>query len=479
MKYQIGIIIAAMFLIPRAVLGEEAAKAVSEIKTVKIVLHPMPEPRPALKYKLLPEFIDLRPGNAAVFYNKLMAESSGLFSELYGNEKAWDWPEAPLSELRDQKNRSIINGWSWKVREIIRASQCEYCDWQTPIREYGIATPLAEIQQTRGYAHLLAPYARLQIAEGNYGDAVQTLQAGFALGRNVANGPTLIHSFVGCAIVNMMSEQLRELIQQSGTPNLYWSLTDLPRPIIDFRPALVSEYDFLYLTFPDLKDLETKEIAPEQWTLLLNQTIEKQLRLLNKRSDPVPLQFISSFVLFEKYPQAKAFLAERGWSPEKIEKMPVCKAVLVAAIRQYNELRDELFKWIYMPYPESVAGMKKADAKMKEVIHGGQELLPIASTFMPALKTAKNAQARTEREIAILRIFEAIRLYAAAHDGQLPESLSGITEVPIPIDPLQGTAFIYNRIDGSTAILEAPAPSGTNLDAYWLRYEIHLESKGK
>jgi hypothetical protein len=100
--------------------------------------------------------------------------------------------------------------------------------------------------------------------------------------------------------------------------------------------------------------------------------------------------------------------------------------------------------------------------------------------LLPAVSAAKAAEARSERDIAILRIFEAIRLYAAAHDGQLPEKLSDITEVPIPNDPIHGTAFIYNRIDtDNTAILEAPGASGLPNNAYWLRYEIHLESKGK
>ena len=66
MRYQIGIIIAWMFTMPLAVLGDEGAKAESEITTVKIVLHPMAEPQPAWKYKLLPAFIDLKPGNGGV-----------------------------------------------------------------------------------------------------------------------------------------------------------------------------------------------------------------------------------------------------------------------------------------------------------------------------------------------------------------------------------------------------------------------------
>jgi hypothetical protein len=479
MKYQIGIIIACMLLIPGAIWGEDAAKSESKIKTVKIVLHPMAEPRPALKYKLLPPFIELKPGNAAVFYNKLIAEDLTLF----GNNEMWDkageWEGIPVAKLRDEKVRSVIRDWTRKINEIKRASQCEYCDWQVPIREYGIDTPLAEVQQSRSYARLLAPYARLQIAESDYGDAVETLQAGYALGRNVANGPTLVHNLVGCAIVNKMSEQVRELIQQPQAPNLYWALTDLPRPIIDFRQGVYAEYDFLYIIFPELRNLETKELAPEQWPVLLNQTMRKIIRIGYASSSREFTPAFSTVMLIEKYPLAKTFLIERGWPADKVEAMPVCQAVLTAGIRQFDEIKDDLFKWMYLPCPEAIRGMNKAQIKMVKFFQSGQEILQIGSLLLPAVSAAKAAEARTEREIAILRIFEAIRLYAAAHDSQLPEKLSDITEVPIPNDPIHGTAFIYNRLEGNMAILESPAPINFPLKDYWLRYEIHIESKGK
>jgi hypothetical protein len=476
MKLHISVLVAALLvLMPWAAQGQSDGKAESEIKTTKIVLHPMAEPRPALKYKLLPAFIDLKPGNAALFYDRLTAESSALFNDNKMWDKALDWVDAPLTELPDEKVRAEIVSWKGKINGIMRASQCEYCDWQVPIREDGYFTLLPDLQQTRSYARLLTPYARLQIIEGKYDDAIQTLQAGYALGRNVANGPTFVHNLIGCAIVGVMSDQVRDLIQQPAAPNLYWALSDLPRPIIDFRPGTVAEYDALYTNFPELKYLETKEIAPDQWQVILQQTMSKTQRIGGgKRIPPA----VTALLLIESYPRAKAFLIERGWAADKVEAMPVSQVVLIAGIRQYAEINDDLSKWMYLPYSEAYAGMRKANAKMKELFRNGQEIIPLASLLLPAMSTAKAAEARGERNIAILRIFEAIRLYAAAHDGRLPDKLSDITDVPVPIDPLHGTAFIYNRID-ETAILEAPGLPGLNPESYWLRYEIHIESKGK
>jgi hypothetical protein len=68
---------------------------------------------------------------------------------------------------------------------------------------------------------------------------------------------------------------------------------------------------------------------------------------------------------------------------------------------------------------------------------------------------------------------EALRLYAAAHEGKFPKELSRITEVPVPNDPVMQKPFVY-RCTGSDAVLEAPAPEGaTERDA--IRYELSLK----
>ena len=74
----------------------------------------------------------------------------------------------------------------------------------------------------------------------------------------------------------------------------------------------------------------------------------------------------------------------------------------------------------------------------------------------------------------MLRIFEAMRLYAATHDGQWPDRLSDITEVPIPMNPFDGKSFIYQR-QGNKAILTSEhGPTGMP----W-RHEITLMPKAK
>ena len=79
-----------------------------------------------------------------------------------------------------------------------------------------------------------------------------------------------------------------------------------------------------------------------------------------------------------------------------------------------------------------------------------------------------------DRRLDVAQTIEAIRLYAAGHQGSLPPSLEAITEAPVPIDPATGKSFNY-KVDGSTATLTAPAPPGhEQVPQYKINYELKL-----
>ena len=80
---------------------------------------------------------------------------------------------------------------------------------------------------------------------------------------------------------------------------------------------------------------------------------------------------------------------------------------------------------------------------------------------------------RLDRHFAALQCVEALRLYAASHDGKFPNNLTEITEVAIPDDPVTKKPFIYHRT-GFQAVLEGPIPEGgTDKDA--IQYELKLK----
>ncbi len=68
-----------------------------------------------------------------------------------------------------------------------------------------------------------------------------------------------------------------------------------------------------------------------------------------------------------------------------------------------------------------------------------------------------------EQRIALLRHVEALRLYAADHDGRLPTTLAEVA-VPLPPDSFTGKPFLYT-VEGATAHLRGSPPPGKETEA--------------
>lgn len=170
MRIFTGIFLTLAIALPPATLRGQVASASDvpeEQKTVQIVLYPAPEPQPALKYQLLPPFLERRPGNAAVWWNRIPADRIWYFSSLYADDgpwmRIWKWMELPIGDPREKayrekegaKDLATIRGGQL-FSDIQRAAQFESCDWEQPIREGNfVAILLPEMQEARDYARLL------------------------------------------------------------------------------------------------------------------------------------------------------------------------------------------------------------------------------------------------------------------------------------------------------------------------------------
>jgi hypothetical protein len=265
-----------------------------------------------------------------------------------------------------------------------------------------------------------------------------------------------------------MNAQLEELVSQPGAPNMYWALSSLPRPFIDLRISTEAEYCFVYLMYPELRDIELQRRPPEYWSRLLEK-LASDVANWNDDAWKDYSKLSLAARTAQRYPQAKRRLIESGRSPEEVAAMPVAQVVLLYTMQIYDESRDALFKWFALPYPEAKAGLDKFQTAWTDV--RDREIVPLFSVLAPATGAVANASARHERSFAMLRTIEAMRLYAAAHGGQPPQRLEDVSEVPVPIDPFSGKSFIY-RAEGDTAVLEAPLPPGMGQQHYGLRYEI-------
>lgn len=439
---------------------------------VEMTLHPAHPPRPALKYRLLPQFVDQTSGNAAPMYMKaaLHLAQANLSDETWEKVNRWG-RETPPDQLPLEEVRGTLEQVADALHHVELGARRNRCDWDLPIRdeENVLEISLIELQPVRNLERLLGLQARFQIAQGELDEAVGTLQTGYAMAAHIGKDSTLVSGLVGMASADIMTHQVETLIQLPDAPNLYWPITALPHPLVDLRDEFHLEEAIGHLLFPELREAKHAELSPGRSQALLDQFVAKcnALAELASSKDGAAQRITPEQLIEIAYPTARQSVIARGRSEQEVDAMPQVRVLLIHALEGYEELRDELFKWSHVPYWQSLEGIEQAQARLAAE---GQKLenLPIASLLLPALGKARSAVAKTQRNLDALRCIEAIRLYAAGHDGNLPERLGDVTEVPIPTNPATGKPFPY-RLEGTTAILDAGGPPETSPRQYRLK----------
>ncbi len=451
--------------------GAAKSKAPQEprIDIISVTIHPAALPKPTLKYHLLPTFLDRTPGSAIPCYLKALMRHleiwRGLAEQAAGKESDLDhlvsWLEMPLDKLPRDKVRKLVDLYGGTVAsQLSLAVHCERCEWDLPLRQGRIFEMLLpEVQEFRNVARVVALRARLQIAEGKYAEAIASLQVGYGMARHIAEQPFLVSGLVGATIANMMSDQLLTLIQQPGVPNLYWTITELPHPLIDPVKSVDAEYDGLYLQYPELAAARHAKYAPEQWDLILRRFVVDAVRYgstfkrakVSKEDQAAEVAKIISHAL-GAIPKAKADLLAGGYTQQELNAMPPAQVVMLHALHQYEIFRDEMFQWWHVPYWLAQKGLGALEPRLADATK--HEPIPAASMLLPG--GSANAMfrfARTDRQLAALRCIEALRLYAAEHEGRLPATLDEVKVVPIPNNPATGEPFGY-CLEGQTGVID-------------------------
>jgi len=119
--------------------------------------------------------------------------------------------------------------------------------------------------------------------------------------------------------------------------------------------------------------------------------------------------------------------------------------------------------WALAHLPKPFADVEKAiETEKKAVAAQADEALlkQLESQKEPAYERVRMISRRLQSHIGVLQCAEAVRSYAAAHAGQLPENLSDITGVSLPTDAVSGKPYVYRRTGATGAVLESAAPDG-------------------
>ncbi|MFL5245011.1 MAG: hypothetical protein ACJ8FY_23160 [Gemmataceae bacterium] len=441
--------------------ADEPAKPAETV--IRLTVQPMAAPKPALRYLLLPELNEMNPGNPIQNYLKCFSEQQNFFFNKETCERREKLLVMPLKELPAQELRDY---GKFALRQADWAARLDKPDWQILLqcKTEGIGLLLPDVQMMRALAQALKVRFRGEVALHHYDDAVRTAKTMFAMSRHMTESPTLISDLVGIAIAFVAIGPLEEMLEQPGCPNLYWALTNLPSPLVSLDLGLQGERMLLRGEFRDLD--QTNPMSEEQIKKVVNHIdkIATDSKGVNRMRD-----FLESRIKDETaISAARQRLIEAGIPEERLLQFPAGQIILLDDWRDYEARRDDIFKLVNFPPWQAeqlgITGPKK----------GTKDMGILAGYLLPALNKVHSAQGRLEQRIALLRHVEAVRLYAADHEGKLPHSLAEIS-VPLPVDPFTGKPFLY-QVEGATAHLRGTPPKGYESNApFNIHYEITIQ----
>jgi hypothetical protein len=440
------IAVAAWLCLVQPGLAQTAPK--SDVRTFELV--PVAPPTPVLKYELLYRWGDRRPGNAAIQYmtaTELMNDA--YIKKIDDAGDAYDRKQSNFEALAAALDRPNI----YALLEL--GGRCETCDWQLPLREQGAQAMLPYLGQLLHLARTLECRAVLQARGGNTQQALETVRVGYELSRKVANCPILISGLVGVRISVMASDALAEVMNRPESPNLYWALASLPRPFLRLADNIEAEgAAYAGASIPELGTKRLDSLSAEEWRRIFKQFVE----FGTASPPPAPLEaqpWNDERAIAEEItrdlPKAQEDYAQRyGLSADQVAHLDGFKVVCTFWYQQWLNWTEEARAVVSMPYPQIIARFRESTEKYQRM----QKDEPANAFLMwvGSFDRAATTYARGDRLRAALADVEAIRSYAAAHDGALPANLQDITDTPALENPLTGRAFEY-RVDGENATL--------------------------
>lgn len=466
-------------------VAQRDAQTGNMVRVMEMMLHPQQEPRPALKYRFVPDDFDLVDGNAAIFYLKAMGfleQDAARKHLMQFDEDAWNrmlaqrkagnfsgqvppyvWQGMTPQELPLDEVKQYLSLTSFQPQFLKDAATRRTMDLDRRMRDVDdpIGYLLPDIQEMRTLAYLQDLRCRVAVAEGRIQDALDILSQQYVMAWHLGGDEVVVANLVGVVCAEMTFEDVLYLVQRPETPNLYWALATLPRPLIDLRRARAFERQLLYEQFKMLREVDETPRPVGYWQEFVDRlagqvgTVAREFRLPAAVSrDPATARTAIVGFVASAYPGARRFLVEQcGLSPEQVASYPTAQAVFLAVVRYYDQARDDVFKWTYIPFsqtPTGTGGGAYPDTLQVKPDEVGWCAMP-ADELLAVAGDSSGSAVRAQQTIALLQTVEAIRMYGAAHQAKLPPALDDVP-VAAPVDPATDEPFDYEYA-GDHAVL--------------------------
>lgn len=432
----------------------------------QLEITPSKAPAPALKYYLMPDVAEQTAGNAATMYLLASTVCAAVPKETLDRVAALN--DMKLDALPKEEARQLIERHADLFTQVDIAARRDSCVWDTSLREQSFKALLPHLGYMRWMAHLVRLRARLAIAEQRWDDAAYSLRTGFGLSEDLGADALLIQALVGSAIEGMMCKTVREWIATPDSPNLYWALANVKRPMFDLLRVMQNERGLLYQAFPALKEARQGRITPQQWDQVLIE-LDSYVRLGAPGRSEAQAGMARALGTAVLLPSARAGLLKRGVTEAELNQMPPAAIVARHVIEEYQEWSDEQFKWFGLPVWQAAPGLKRSGQAFAGAREGNLNPLMVLA---PDLVRARISAAQADRMIAELMTIEAIRAHLAEQQGRLPKALQELVDHPVPVDPMTGTPLEFQPTETGFTLEAPPAPGDRQERS--VRYQVTI-----
>jgi hypothetical protein len=438
----------------------------------KLTVRPQPTSQPALRHRLLPDVADETPGNAAPLYLLSFMQAAAVPASLRehppltpedaarygikpgdfspGMDRVTLYLNAALDKLPREEAEQFLGNFVPAFENMDLAARREYCRWELPLRENRVGVVVSHLNPARDFVNLMSLRARLQIFRRDYAGALATLQGTFELARDLNDQALLVQALVGVGAAEKALDGVVELMQQPDAPNLYWALAALPRPYVDLRASLQLERASMLFSFPQLRRVRTANLSAEEWGAMSKHIAQST----GARGPDTSSKLSAAMLGAVLYPRAKQWLIEQGTPQEEVEALSVASVLARYQVGQYDVWYDETLKLTSLPYWQAQEGLRRVERRIADERDSNTLIATI-----PPVHRAYFTGVKLDRQIAALQTVEALRNYAADHNGALPGRLEELSETPASDDPSTGKPFVY-RVKANQVTLESPAPPG-------------------
>jgi hypothetical protein len=266
-------------------------------------------------------------------------------------------------------------------------------------------------------------------------------------------------------------------VSRGDSPNLYWALTDLPGPFIELQPIKEWESVALRSWKPRIHTALRGELPAEQWPQVIREMVEwEQEYRPPVKPDPAKVDADVRRLMDSAQPRARQYLLAHGTPQAKLAAMSPEQLAGTYLCQEYLAASDELWKSWTLPFPQAQEQMTRAWRALAPTRAPASENPLIQANLVPwdwqnnrpesipTVLRARFQMTRPDRSIALMRVIEALRDYAAHHEGRPPQTLDQITDLPVPLDPATGAPFLY-ELHGTTARLDGPPPPGRSVSS--------------